>query len=165
MQHITRPIDQLWDTASRVVRTLYDRGFRYFLCGGATGFDTLAASCVLQMRSEGKDACLCLAVPCRDQARGWSESDLGLYRLHLQEADHVFLLSSHYYTGCMLVRDRFMVDHAGFCVAYMEEAAGGTAFTIRCAIRRGLPVLNIAIPEEVSLFLTDDSPGEPSLPF
>lgn len=165
MQHITRPIDQLWDTTAEVVRTLYHRGYRCFLCGGATGFDALAASCVLQLRREHPDARLYLAIPCRDQARGWSGSDLGLYQQHLQEADQVFLLSPHYYAGCMLVRNRFMVDHAGFCVAYMEEPSGGTAFTIRYAVRKGLPVLNLAIPREVSLFLDDPSPDDAALPF
>ena len=158
-------MDRIWDAAAKVIRALYDRGYRCFLCGGATGFDALAASCVLQLRHEKKDVLLCLAIPCKDQARGWSESELGLYQQHLREADHVFLLSPHYYAGCMLVRDRFMVDHAGFCVAYMEEPVGGTAFTVRCAVRKGLPVLNIAIPEEVSLFLADSGPGEDPLPF
>ena len=165
MQHIAQPIDLIWDTTAKVIRALYEQGYRRFLCGGATGFDALAASCVLQLRTEKQDVLLCLAIPCRDQSRGWSGSDLGLYQQHLQEADHVFLLSPHYYAGCMLVRDRFMVDHAGFCVAYMEEPTGGTAFTVRCAVRKGIPVLNIAIPEEVSLFLKGDAPVEEDLPF
>lgn len=158
-------MDLIWDTASAVIRSLYGRGFRCFLCGGATGFDTLAASCVLMLRREFPDIKLFLALPCADQTRGWSASDRGLYEQHLQEADQVFLLSSHYYAGCMLVRDRFMVDHAAFCAAYMEEPLGGTAFTVRCAVKKGIPVLNLAIPDEVRVFLAEAPDSSSSLPF
>jgi uncharacterized phage-like protein YoqJ len=165
MQHMTAPMDSLMQVTLAVIRALYRMGYRRFLCGGATGFDTLAASCVVQFRREQPDIQLLLALPCADQTRGWGESDVGLYEQLRQEADRVFLLSNHYYAGCMLVRNRFMVDHASRCIAYMEQPVGGTAFTLRYAVKKGLPVLNLAIPEEVRLFLNQDSSAEPPLPF
>ena len=37
-----------------------------------------------------------------------------------------------------------MVDASSVCVAYCNRRGGGTAYTVRYAIRRGVPVVNIA---------------------
>ena len=153
----------LWERTECVIRMLYRRGCRYFLCGGATGFDMLAAAAVLHLRETNPDAVLGLALPCADQTRGWTESAVNLYEQQRAEADRVVVLSPHYYTGCMMVRNRFLVDHAAFCVAYMEVPAGGTAFTVRYALHEKLPVLNLAMPDSVTEFAKEEEAGE--LPF
>ena len=152
MPHLRENLSALYAQLNRVLEALWARGYRRFLCGGATGFDTLAAICVRQLRAAHPEAELVLALPCGNQTRGWTVADRSLYDELRRDADRVIILAPHYYPGCMLVRDRFMVDHAAFCVACMEEPTGGTAYTVRYALRQQLPVLNLAIPAEVDHF-------------
>ena len=165
MQHITDPVEPLLRLTLEVIEGLYERGFRRFLCGGATGFDTLAASAVLILKQRKPDARLILVLPCEDQDQSWKPHERALYRSIREQADRVFVLSPHYYNGCMMTRNRFLVDHAAFCVAYWKGAStGGTLSTIRLALRRRLPVLNLAVPEEAQRFLRETAALDP-LPF
>ncbi len=147
-----------------VIRELYRRGFRDFLCGGATGFDALAAAAVLELRDGCPGMALTLVLPCADQTRGWSEAEKALHEQQKTQADRTIVLSPHYYTGCMMVRNRYMVDHAGFCVACMQEPKGGTAHTVRLAVRAGIPVLNLAVTDEADDFVRASAADE-ELPF
>lgn len=125
------------------VRELYERGVRHFRCGGALGFDTLSAIAVLRLRAEAKDARLVLVLPCRDQSAGWSAGDRQLYERILARADEVVYASVGYTRESMMVRNRALVDGSGVCVAYMNNHAGGTAYTVRYAIRSSLEVINL----------------------
>ena len=40
--------------------------------------------------------------------------------------------------------DRVMADRADCCVCYLTRLEGGTAYTVRLAVNRGLPIYNIA---------------------
>ena len=165
MQHITDPVEPLLRLTLNVIEALYERGYRRFICGGATGFDTLAASAVLILKQQKPDAQLILALPCEDQEKSWKPHEQALYRSIREQADRVIVLAGHYFSGCMMNRNRFMVDHASFCVAYWKDAStGGTLSTIRLALRRGLPILNLAVPEETRLFLQETDSLRP-LPF
>ena len=146
------------------VRRLYRRGFRQFYSGGALGFDLLAAEEVLLLRENLCDLRLVFALPCVDQTGNWPEKEIVRQRQLILLADETRVLSPQYYPGCMMVRNRYMVDRASFCVAYWRGSAGGTASTIRLAVRRGLPVLNLAVPDETALFLRGAQAAEP-LPF
>ena len=59
-------------------------------------------------------------------------------------ADEVICLSERYYKGCMHARNRFMVDNSNYCICYMTETTGGTAYTVGYAKQQGLHVINIA---------------------
>ena len=52
----------------QAVRAACGGGVRTFLCGGAQGFDQLAAEAVLALRGGGADVCLLLALPAPTQA-------------------------------------------------------------------------------------------------
>ena len=75
----------------RTVRTLTADGFRYFLTGGARGFDTLAAETVLRLRQEFPHIRLILVLPCRNQTRGWKPDDVRRYEAVMEQADQVVL--------------------------------------------------------------------------
>ena len=165
MQHITEPLSQVFSLTAQIVEALADRDYTRFICGGATGFDTIAATCVLNLREKRPGIQLILALPCADQSSRWSESERRLYEEIYSSADHTVTLSARYYKGCMMVRNKYMVEHASFCVAYYHgRETGGTLSTIRMAVRQGLPVLNIAIPDEARLFLRETAGMQP-LPF
>ena len=74
---------RLEETVSEAINS----GYRYFGCGGALGFDTLAAQTVLRLREANPEIRLILVLPCMDQARGWDERDIEEYERIKQAAD------------------------------------------------------------------------------
>lgn len=124
-----------------VISTLAEDGFLYFLTGGAYGFDTVAARCVLRAKEKYPDIKLIIVLPCRDNVK-FSSDDI--YYKIMNSADKVVCLSEKYYRGCMHVRNKKMVDESSVCVSYLYNCeSGGTAFTVNYAKRMGLTVVNI----------------------
>ena len=114
-----------------------------FRAGGAVGFDTLAALCVLTAKETYPNIKLHLFLPCKDQTYGWSDGDIEKYNYILSQADSVRYVSEARTSGCMLKRDRALVDGADLCIAYCNKTTGGTAYTVSYAKERGVEVENI----------------------
>ena len=110
------------DALRRTVGELYARGFRTFLSGMAVGFDLAAAEAVLELRDRMPGIRLVAAVPFRGQEARFPQSDRERYGRVLAAADAVEVLSPVYHRGCY---------------------AGGTHYTVRRALRRGLEVLDL----------------------
>ena len=123
---------------------LIHQGARYFGAGGALGFDTMAALCVLKLRTEFPHIRLILVLPCREQAERWSERNKKIYGQILKQADKVVYTAERYYRGCMLKRNRYLVDNSAICVCYLTEDSGGTAYTAEYARQKGLQIINLA---------------------
>ena len=129
----------------QALRQAYGLGCRTFLCGGAMGFDRLAADTVLSLQGyEMPDARLHVYLPCRTQAAHWSKSEQKKYERQLEAADEVTCLSEAYYTGCMKERNRRMAESADYCIAYLTTTHSGSYQTARMASECGCPVINIA---------------------
>lgn len=127
------------------ITQLAAKGYTYFIAGGALGFDTLAAEAVLTLRNTTlPEIRLLLAIPCERQAASWPAADVEKYEKIRADADGEQILSTHYFTGCMQKRNRYMVDHASLCIAYLTEEKGGTASTVTYANKQGLSVINLA---------------------
>ena len=124
----------------------YEDGYRFFLCGGALGLDTLAAQVILCFREKHPDIRLVLAIPCATQADNWSEKNRNLWNSIRLQADEVHVLSETYYDGCMQTRNRYMVESTSLCLCYLTRFKGGTWSTVRYALHRGLMVKNLAMP-------------------
>lgn len=118
-------------------------GITGFICGGALGFDTLAAQMVLDFRDIFPQISLILCLPCKNQTRGWQKNDVDTYNSILARADKTIFLSDEYYNGCMHKRNRTMVDSSSSCIAYLEENKGGTFFTVNYALKNGRNVIYI----------------------
>ncbi|MBQ2806065.1 MAG: DUF1273 family protein, partial [Clostridia bacterium] len=58
-------------------------GATHFRAGGAIGFDTLAALCVLEQKKQYPQIKLDLILPCRDQDAAWGEQDQHAYHFVL----------------------------------------------------------------------------------
>lgn len=121
-----------------------EQGYRYFGCGVALGFDTLAAQTVLRLRETYPEIRLILVLPCRDQTRGWKQDDVAEYERIMKAADKVTYTSEQYYSGCMHKRNRHLVDCSSLCICYLTEQSGGTAYTVNYAQPQGLKIINIA---------------------
>ena len=133
----------------------YENGYRAFLCGGARGFDTLAALEVLKFRSSHPDIRLIIAVPCSSQADRWTAEDRKVWQSVCDKADDVNILSDSYYNGCMQARNRYMVDASSLCLCYLVRFEGGTWSTVRYALHRGLLLMNLAMPDEPVLTMRE----------
>lgn len=127
------------------IARLAQEGIVSFLAGGALGFDTMAAQEVLRVRAEGfPELELVLVLPCLGQEAQWSQRDAAVYRGLLRQADLVIYTGTQRQRGCMHRRNRFLVDHSAYCVAYQVRDRGGTAYTVQYARRRGLEICNLA---------------------
>ena len=121
-----------------------EQGYRYFGCGGALGFDTLAAQTVLRLQEIYPEIRLILVLPCRDQTRGWKQADVAEYDRIMKAADKVTYTSEQYYSGCMHKRNRHLVDNSSLCICYLTEPSGGAAYTVNYARTQGLKIINVA---------------------
>ena len=126
------------------VFSLIQQGVKYFGTGGALGFDTLAAQTVLKVRQTYSEIKLILVLPCRDQSKHWSQNHQTVYQGILAQADKIVYTSEIYYKGCMQKRNRHLVDSSAYCICYLTQATGGTAYTVRYAKAQGLTILSCA---------------------
>lgn len=126
------------------VERLVEEGYTDFICGGALGFDTLAASTVINLRSKYKRIRLLLAIPHLGQEAHWSFQDRALYRDILRSADDSIVLSNRYTPTCMGVRNRYMIDNSNICIAYVTEDKGGAYNTVKYALTKDIKIINIA---------------------
>lgn len=129
----------------REITQRIEEGYTTFLIGGALGFDTLAAMEVLHAREQYDGIFLVLVLPCLGQEQRWAPKDRARYFELLQAADEVIYTGDEYTSGCMFVRNRYLVDHSSACICYLREGAtrGGTAYTVRYAEKCGLKVFNL----------------------
>ena len=124
----------------------YQAGYRRFYCGGALGFDTIAALQTISFREQHPDVKLLMAVPCATQADLWHEKDKEVYRNILNLADEKVVLSPVYYRGVMLTRNRYMADRSSLCICYLQNIRGGTASTVRYALLHDrIRIINLAV--------------------
>ena len=136
------------------IAKLVDAGYTDFLSGMAEGTDAWAALAVLALKKENPALKLHCVLPCEGQADGWSASARERYFSILEQADEVVYVSREYHDGCMLKRNRYLVDHAACLLAvYNGEWRGGTAMTVRYAQKLGreITILNPVAPERLEL--------------
>ena len=74
-------------------------GVDTFICGGALGFDTLAALAVLKIRSIYPHIQLILALPSPQQTSGWSTNDIAVYQSILKQANQIIYMSQEHHSG------------------------------------------------------------------
>lgn len=131
-------VPQLKAELEETVTQLIDQGVTCFVTGGALGFDTLAAEEVLRQRKAHPDIRLHLMMPCKGQEKKWRLGDRMRYQKIARQADEVTCLAEEYYDGCMLQRNRAMIETSGHCVVYCTRNKGGTVYTANRAERAGL---------------------------
>ena len=109
-------------------------GAESFYCGMAIGFDLIAAEHVLECKKTHPHVRLIGCIPCPEQDKYFSPPERRKYASLLKQCDEVITVNDSYFNGCMLVRDRFMVDNCDLIIAYFDgRYEGGTAYTLRYA--------------------------------
>lgn len=136
----------------RLKRTLYDTleavyesGFHRFICGMAEGCDLYFCEAVLALREDHPDITLEAAVPFAGQAEHWDAAQRQRYESLLARCDTVTVLQEHYSPGCMMKRNRYMVDHADLIIACYDGKSGGTLNTLRYAIERDIQIVHLPL--------------------
>lgn len=126
------------------IESLILKGVTHFVAGGALGFDTLCAKAVLYLREKHPEISLTLILPCRDQARLWTDSRRALYEDIKRQCDFIIYISDTYTNGCMQKRNRALVDTSGHIICYLKNNKSGTAYTVNYAREKGLNIINLA---------------------
>lgn len=137
-------LPQLRNALFKVIVRLASQGVTRFACGGALGFDTLAAQMVLVVKEAFPQIQLLLVLPCKTQDKYWPKEDQEIYREILARADRVVFVSETYIQGCMQKRNRLLVEGSSVCVCYCTKKQGGTVYTLNYAQQKGLKVIHLA---------------------
>ena len=125
------------------LNSVYEDGMRHFICGMARGCDFYFAEAVLALRQERGDVTLEAAVPCPAQADSWPPQDKARWRQLLSCCDVETMVQHHYTRGCMIRRNRYMVDHSAMVIAVYDGTEGGTRRTLEYALRQQVPFIDI----------------------
>ena len=127
----------------KAVLAAYGDGCRTFLCGMARGCDLYFAETVLTLRDEGTcpDALLTAMLPCPSQTSRWPADEQVRQAALLRRCDSVRMLESAYSEGCMLRRNRAMVDECDRLITVYDGRQGGTAATVRYARAQGRTIV------------------------
>ena len=129
------------------VEVVYESGFRRFICGMAEGCDLYFCEAVLTLRDDRPDVTLEAAVPFAGQADRWPPQEKARYEELLSRCDLVTVLQEHYSPGCMMKRNRYMVDHADIIIACYDGKSGGTLNTLRYAIEKDVQIVHLPSDE------------------
>jgi uncharacterized phage-like protein YoqJ len=115
-----------------------------FISGMALGIDMMAAEEVLAFCRMGYPFTLVAALPFSGQARSWSADLRKQYHHLLEQAHHTEVVCPAPSKYAYLMRNDWMTAHASHLIAVWDGSAGGTAYTVGLAVKKGLPLYNIA---------------------
>ena len=127
-----------------LIANLAQAGVTDYYSGMADGADLMLSQAVLVLRSTRTALKLHCVLPCDGQADQWPTLSQERYHAILAQANTVSFVSHQYYDGCMLERNRRLVDSVALLLAiYNGERRGGTAATIRYARKLGRGIILI----------------------
>ncbi len=122
---------------------MYGRGYRIFLCGMAMGFDLAAAKVALSLRNELKGLRVVAVVPFDGMQRHFPAPDRAIFDRTISDADEAITLSNRYSPSVYATRNNYLVDNSSAVIAYFDGSKGGTAYTVRRAVKSLLHIVNI----------------------
>lgn len=129
-----------------ICRYIEKMGVNTFVSGMALGVDMWSAQIILSLKEKKYPHIkLVCAIPCIEQYKKWSESDIEMYHEILKQADEVYYVSNEPYTAwCMTDRDKWMVDNVRHVLAVWNgDRDGGTWQTVKYAVKRQRPITQL----------------------
>ena len=145
--HRTVPVEKQDEIRARLVEAVSvasKSGITCFFSGMAMGFDLMAAETVLSLKGRYPDIRLIAVIPFRIQSCRWPSMEKERYQNIISRADRVIVLSEHYFHGCLLKRNDFMLEHSCGVIAFYDgKPLGGTFYTCREAGKRGIDIVNL----------------------
>ena len=140
------------DELERAIRDLYTQGYRTFLCGMAVGFDLAAAEMALALREELPEIEVVAVIPFEGMQCRFSASQRATFEDILEKVNSKVILATHYSSEVYAVRNNYLVDNSSACIAYFDGTKGGTAYTVRRAVKNLVRVINIYNNPQRALF-------------
>lgn len=135
----------LKERLAAAVEDAYDKGMRHFMCGMARGADFYFCDAVLELRERRSGVTLEAVIPCEEQAARWSERERERWFSLVERCDGETMLQHHYDKGCMLRRNRYLVDHSSMLIAVYDGMLGGTMYTLSYAMKQGLETVILEV--------------------
>ena len=130
---------------TRAIGESVKAGYTRFLSGMARGFDLICSGILLEMKSLSPvyaDLELVAVLPFA--GHGFKGKWGHVHDLVLERVAEVVTLAGKYHRDAYLERNRYMVEQSGQLLCYFDGQPGGTAQTVRYALRRGLEICNLA---------------------
>ncbi len=118
----------------------------------AVGFDIEAAEVALALRKELAELQIVAIVPFEGMQSSFSEEWRSRFERIIEEADKVITLAPKYAIEVYAVRNNFLVDNSSACIAYFDGSKGGTAYTVRRAVKGLLHLVNLYNNPQRELF-------------
>lgn len=116
-----------------------DAGCTHFISGFAQGSDLLFAQTVLAL-SEEYALTLEAALPFPDACAYWCAEDKALFHALLARCDSVHAVSDHPGKRFYMMRNDYIVNACDRLIAVYDGKPGGTAYTLRRAMRKGVVI-------------------------
>ena len=137
--------EEVRESVRNLVLSLVSSGVTTFVVGGAMGFDMLSAELLISLRDdEGLPIRLVSELPFPQWREKWPPAETRRQDQIMEKSDEVRFAAGAHSRDAYLTRDRLMVDGSCCCVAYCRRFGGGTAYTVRYALKQGLKVYNTA---------------------
>jgi len=136
------------DKLESTIRQLIQNGITDFYCGGACGFDLLAAEIVLSIKRQNVGIRLFCVIPFKNQAAQWNNKWQKRYETVLSQSDQIVMISKKYTPGVYQQRNCYMVDNSSVVLTFFDGKSGGTKNTINYAKSCGKKIINIASDNE-----------------
>lgn len=129
------------------IEDMINRGADAFCTGGAVGFDTVAADCVLELQESYPWISLRLVLPCPPEVQSQrfpADAKQKYYEI-LKAADATETVSPYYTDDCMKRRNQRLIELADVCICCYDPSryASGTGQTVRMAEKKGIEVINL----------------------
>ncbi len=118
----------------------------------ALGIDTICAEIVLALKKAHPQVQLECAIPCLEQERFWPLKAKKRYQKILKNCNKITMVSDQkYFDGCMIQRNKYVVDNCDLLIAVYNHRSGGTKMTIDYAksIDKPAIVINLDNPKEI----------------
>lgn len=136
----------------QIIASLYEEGYRRFLCGMAWGFDLAAGEAVDGFRQHHPDVELIAVLPYGDFGSLFKGDDAMRFRSVAESADEVVVVCEHQGPDAYRRRNDYLVENASRVVAWWDGVPkGGTAYTLKRARRLGLRVHNLYPSAQLAL--------------
>ena len=121
-------------TLQKYIKHYIKLGYLNFISGMALGVDMDFAEIVLEFKDKNKLITLECAIPCLCQTKMWNKMQIVRYNNIIAHADKITLVNDHYFSYCMLARNKYMVDCSDIVLAVWNGGKkGGTWQTIKYA--------------------------------
>ncbi|MBP1757969.1 MAG: hypothetical protein H6Q61_218 [Firmicutes bacterium] len=127
------------------LQAAYDAGCRHFLSGMARGTDLYFCEGVLHLKALHADVTLEAVIPYPGQADRWDSLEQHRYRALLEQCDYETVIQHQYTSGCLLRRNRYLVDHSSRIIAAYNGQGGGTLYTITYAMKNNLDMVIVDV--------------------